>query len=153
MQSIACAISRGAVSATGPAKRDDGATDDEYDGWPIVEYLRYLQCAPVRLKQAVVLRSLDHALLKSRYFWDIPARPILIKCDVEGAELMVLDGARHLLTSHHPALLLSVHHSMLPDYESIKEDVAKFLEALGYIIDIVSIDHEEHWWCRWRTIN
>jgi len=91
----------------------------------------------------VVLRSLDHALLKSRYFWDIPARPILIKCDVEGAELMVLDGARHLLTSHHPALLLSVHHSMLPDYESIKEDVAKFLEALGYIIDIVSIDHED----------
>jgi len=77
-----------------------------------------------------------------------PPRPILIKCDVEGAELLVLHGAQKLLTSHHPTLLLSVHPSILPDYGYVKEDVAKFLHEFGYTIDVISIDHEEHWWCR-----
>ena len=77
-----------------------------------------------------------------------PRRPMLIKCDVEGAELLVLHGARKLLTSHHPTLLLSVHPRILPDYGYVKDDVAEFLREFGYTVDVISIDHEEHWWCR-----
>lgn len=77
-----------------------------------------------------------------------PPRPILIKCDVEGAEMLVLHGARKLLTSHHPALLLSIHPSILPEYGYTQDDVAEFLLEFGYTVDVISIDHEEHWWCR-----
>jgi FkbM family methyltransferase len=36
-------------------------------------------------------------------------RAILIKCDVEGAEMLVLRGAGKYIASHYPTLLLSVH--------------------------------------------
>jgi FkbM family methyltransferase len=39
--------------------------------------------------------------------------PDLIKIDVEGSELKVLHGARNLLQSYHPAILLSVHSDRL----------------------------------------
>lgn len=35
--------------------------------------------------------------------------PYMIKIDVEGAEVLVLEGARRLLTAHHPILLIEVH--------------------------------------------
>jgi FkbM family methyltransferase len=80
-----------------------------------------------------------------------PPRPILIKCDVEGAEMLVLEGSRMLLTSRHPALLLSIHPEMLPDYGYVKDDVSTFLRECGYAIDVIAIGHEEHWWCRKGT--
>jgi FkbM family methyltransferase len=73
-------------------------------------------------------------------------RPILIKCDVEGAELLVLRGADGL--HHRPDLLLSVHPPALPQHGHTPDDVRAFLERLQYRISVVAIDHEEHWWCR-----
>jgi FkbM family methyltransferase len=78
---------------------------------------------------------------------ELGVRPILIKCDVEGAELIVLQGARDTLARYHPALLLSVHPQALPQYGHTKESVSEFLQELGYKITVVAIDHEEHWWC------
>jgi len=75
-------------------------------------------------------------------------RPLLIKCDVEGAELLVLRGALGLLAHHRPDLLLSVHPPALPQHGHSPEDVRAFLERLHYRISVVAIDHEEHWWCR-----
>jgi FkbM family methyltransferase len=40
--------------------------------------------------------------------------PRVIKIDVEGAELMVLRGAREVLTRHKPTLILAVHPAMIP---------------------------------------
>jgi FkbM family methyltransferase len=77
----------------------------------------------------------------------LEARPILIKCDVEGAEQLVLQGARKLLERYHPTLLLSVHPPALPQYGHTKESVFAFLGELGYKITVLAIDHEEHWWC------
>ncbi len=75
-------------------------------------------------------------------------RPMLIKCDVEGAELLVLQGARTLLAHQQPDLLLSVHPSALPQHGHSRQDVADFLEQSRYRVAVVAIDHEEHWWCR-----
>ena len=77
----------------------------------------------------------------------LAGRALLLKCDVEGAELLVLQGARHLLEAVRPVLLLSVHPPALPAFGHSAAQVRDFLAGLGYSIDVLSIDHEEHWWC------
>lgn len=76
-----------------------------------------------------------------------PNRPILLKCDVEGAELLVLRGAQKLLQELSPQLLISVHPSALPGYGHSVSEVREFLEAARYQIKVIAVDHEEHWWC------
>ena len=77
-------------------------------------------------------------------------RPCLIKCDVEGAEQLVLSGGAQLLQRYHPELLLSAHPSALPQYGHSITTLRSFLETTGYEIRLLAIDHEEHWWCRRR---
>lgn len=79
----------------------------------------------------------------------VERRPLLIKCDVEGAELLVLSGAENLLRRARPDLLLSVHPPALPGYGHSREGVREFLEGTGYDIRCVAVDHEEHWWCEY----
>ena len=50
--------------------------------------------------------------------------PSLLKIDVEGAELMVLEGARETLTNHQPAVVIEVSND--------KEEVCGLLEKMGY---------------------
>lgn len=72
----------------------------------------------------------------------------LVKCDVEGAELLVLRGAERFLREASPVLLLSVHlPHMLAEYGHTQEQVRDLLVSSGYSIKVVAIDHEEHWWC------
>src|SRR4029077_12887077 len=78
-------------------------------------------------------------------------RPILIKCDVEGAELLVLLGGETLLRRVHPDLLLSIHPTALPSYGHSKNEIEGFLKHLGYEIRCLAVDHEEHWWCVFRS--
>ena len=77
-------------------------------------------------------------------------RPVMMKCDVEGAELRVLRGFEKSLRRARPSLILSIHPPALPEYGSSKEEVESFLQSLGYKIEIIAIDHEEHWWCEFR---
>lgn len=73
--------------------------------------------------------------------------PAFVKCDVEGAELLVLEGARRILERDRPHLLVSVHPEALPQYGRTAADVRAFLEARGYRIRVIAVDYEEHWWC------
>jgi FkbM family methyltransferase len=74
-------------------------------------------------------------------------RAMLIKCDVEGAEMLVLAGSEALLGRIHPDLLLSVHPDALPTYGHSVEALRMFLEKAGYSTECIAVDHEEHWWC------
>jgi FkbM family methyltransferase len=74
-------------------------------------------------------------------------REILIKCDVEGAELQVLAGGQALLRRLRPHLLMSVHPRALSDYGHCAEDVRAFLRERNYDVRCLAVDHEEHWWC------
>jgi hypothetical protein len=74
-------------------------------------------------------------------------RACLIKCDVEGAEQIVLSGTTRLLSRHRPDLLLSVHPSALVDYGHSNNSLREFLAQLGYAATTIAVDHEEHWWC------
>jgi Methyltransferase FkbM domain len=79
-------------------------------------------------------------------------RPMLIKCDIEGAELLMLKGAERLLRKSRPDLLLSVHRpDMLSAFNCTRKDVEGFVQSLRYTIDVIATDWEEHWMCRAST--
>src|SRR5262245_42519722 len=77
-------------------------------------------------------------------------RATLIKCDVEGAEFLVLSGGEALLRRVHPVLLISVHPSVLFSYGHSKDMLGAYLQGFGYEIRCLAIDHEEHWWCDFK---
>lgn len=70
-----------------------------------------------------------------------------IKCDVEGAEQIVLEGSSTLLRKHDPTLLISVHPQYLPKFGGSTNSIRRLLESNGYEIEVIGIDHEEHWLC------
>lgn len=57
--------------------------------------------------------------------------PDVIKIDVEGAELQVLEGGRRLLVEHRPLLLMEVHHICQ------MFGVQNLLRSLGYQLSIL----------------
>lgn len=73
--------------------------------------------------------------------------PMLIKCDVEGAELMVLKGSTNLFEQYRPTWLLSVHPDYLPRFNASVDKVRTFFLSKGYEVTLLSTDHEEHWLC------
>jgi hypothetical protein len=103
---------------------------------------RYI-CLTQRSEETIQTYSLDDLFASP---WT-PQGPVLLKCDVEGAELLVLQGAERLLSEYSPTLLLSVHPPALPSYGHSVADVRQFLESHGYSVKLIATDHEEHWWC------
>ncbi|MBS0630869.1 MAG: FkbM family methyltransferase [Verrucomicrobia bacterium] len=91
--------------------------------------------------------AIPHYSLDALFAAQPPAGPLLLKCDVEGAELLVLRGARQLLARARPTMLLSVHPGALPDFGQSPADVEAFLRENGYRWQVIARDHEEHWWC------
>lgn len=78
---------------------------------------------------------------------DLSGRSILLKCDIEGAELLALRGGEAFLRRHRPTMLLSVHPKLVIPFGYTADDVRAFVEGLGYTIKVLAVDHEEHWWC------
>jgi FkbM family methyltransferase len=68
----------------------------------------------------VLLTTCDQFIVESKI------TPDLLKIDVEGAELGVLQGAKNLLESSHPVILLSVHSDQL------RTDCLAYLSDRGY---------------------
>jgi len=91
--------------------------------------------------------SIPHHSLDSLFWKRLAETDVLIKCDVEGAELHVLRGASRLLASLRPTLLLSVHPQHLPRYGQTEEQIASYLQERGYSIERLRADHEQHWFC------
>jgi FkbM family methyltransferase len=76
---------------------------------------------------AVAGTTLD--LLAERF-----GKPKLIKVDVEGAELEVLEGGSRLLAEHHPILVVEVHDCQIQD------EAVALLSGLDYDISFVQDD-------------
>ncbi len=58
--------------------------------------------------------------------------PDLVKIDVEGAELSVLQGARRLITEHHPAILIDTHDFLGEKHAGLHEACLGKLREMGY---------------------
>jgi FkbM family methyltransferase len=94
--------------------------------------------------------AIPHYRLDDLFADDTPRRPILIKCDVEGAEQLVLLGARQFIARTRPTILLSVHPFMINRFGHTKEGIETLLTTMGYDVTLLESDHELHWLCQPR---
>jgi FkbM family methyltransferase len=72
---------------------------------------------------------------------------LLVKIDVEGNELGVLEGSRRTLARTGACVLVSVH----PQFGVDVAEVRRFFDSVGYSAEHFATDHEEHWWCEPRA--
>jgi len=84
--------------------------------------------------QPVEITTLDSDIATA----SLPA-PDLIKIDVEGSELEVLEGARSTLAAHHPALFLEMHGETMREKTCKAVAIVEFLWDAGYT-DIVHVE-------------
>jgi len=66
--------------------------------------------------------------------------PDLVKIDVEGAELMVLQGASRLLTDAHPDIIVEVHPHLLPPGQTA-DQIFDLLRGHGYVLRESDVAH------------
>lgn len=71
--------------------------------------------------------------------------PDVITIDVEGAELVVLRGARGVLTDHRPVVFVSVHPDFMGAYDTTVNGLHAYMRKRGYLARHIATDHEEHW--------
>jgi FkbM family methyltransferase len=62
-----------------------------------------------------------------------PSRPSLIKVDVQGAEMLVLRGAREILTNVKPTLFIELSEEALGRFGSSVSEILNHLAQLGYL--------------------
>jgi FkbM family methyltransferase len=60
--------------------------------------------------------------------------PEIVKIDVEGAELDVLEGARSILTQDRPTIFLSVHPLQIAAFGRSTDELVDLMNELGYNI-------------------
>lgn len=56
----------------------------------------------------------------------------LIKCDIEGADLFAMRGARGILEKHHPTVIIEITPWYLEGFGLKVTDVTSYFESLGY---------------------
>jgi FkbM family methyltransferase len=78
-----------------------------------------------------VVQTSVHTVTLDTFCRDVGVSPNVVKIDVEGAELLVLRGARQLLIGSQPAIILAVHPYWLPAGQSPVE-IVELLRTHGY---------------------
>lgn len=87
--------------------------------------------------------SLDSLLFAE----ELAHRSILVKCDVEGAEFLVLKGAEKLLKKLSLYWIIEIHPA-LSDYGCCKSDLLEYLHSFSYTVKpIITKRGVEYWWC------
>ncbi len=72
------------------------------------------------------------------FFKEQNSWPDLIKIDVEGAELKVLQGADQLLQNANPIIFVEVHPDKLTDFQATAQDVITLLLQYNYKVSEIS---------------
>lgn len=113
-------------------------------GWPIGGKvlsggMPYKYLHNPRHKKRIQTVSLDDL---SKYIGIVPDA---LNIDVEGAELLVLRGAKKLLENYDMKIWVSIHPDLLgKDYGSTTNDIFNFMNELGYMGETLALDHETH---------
>lgn len=94
-------------------------------------------------REGVVVRTdtIDSALLRG----DLPV-PDVVKIDIEGAEILALNGMSKLLASSGApkAVFMEIHPTFLPYFASFPEQVIDLMLSFGYRLDYRLDCHEQY---------
>lgn len=94
-----------------------------------------------KVDQVVVrVQSLDN------YCGAINLKPSLIKIDVEGLELQVLQGAKQTIAAQRPYLLIEINPLRLEAANTTSEELINYIESMGY--NLFHIDLFQGFFCR-----
>lgn len=74
--------------------------------------------------------------------------PRVLNIDVEGAEILVINGAVDTLKKYKPLVWLSIHSDLIKGYNSSEEKLIKKMKSLNYSCELLAVDHEKHYFCR-----
>ncbi|UCH71580.1 MAG: FkbM family methyltransferase [Thermoplasmatales archaeon] len=72
------------------------------------------------------------AISLDEFFKNKKNKPTVIKIDVEGAELLVLEGMQSLLTNENIKLFLEIHGKRLHKFNTNPKEIISFLNNYGY---------------------
>ena len=74
-------------------------------------------------------------------------KPDALTVDVEGAELLVLQGIRDCIKDRKPKIWVSIHPDLMEKYyHQSKQELLNFMDLFGYKAEHLATDHEEHWY-------
>ena len=103
--------------------------------------LAYLKCDH---KEECNIEKIETITLDNYFFKENIPRVDFIKCDIEGAELLALRGARDIITRHKPIVLCEVSVLALKEkFNSTPEQVYDFFHQLDYKVFILNKDKIE----------
>jgi len=90
-------------------------------------------CAPIKHRSQYIERY--HNQISLDEFCSIHRlEPSIIKIDVEGFELSVIEGARRLLTTSLPIIFLSIHPQHLVSLGKSSEELRNLIAEMDYVI-------------------
>ncbi len=73
--------------------------------------------------------------------------PNALNIDVEGAEILVFEGAKETLSNQNLKIFVSIHDDLgIRDYNTTPEQTVEFLESFGYRGEFLAKNHEAHWY-------
>ncbi len=78
-------------------------------------------------------------------------RPMLIRSHAGADQMGLLRGGLSLLRRARPDLLLTIAPEDLACYGHSVEQIQEFLGSIGYDWDCIAIDHEQRWWCQFKS--
>jgi FkbM family methyltransferase len=124
--------------------RQNGRTDAVIVNCPVadrqrlVSYPKASREPGLSMCDPIAANGGEHILVETvsldQFFAGQATWPDLIKIDVEGAELDVLQGARQIIAQHHPVMFVEVHPRLLGNFGASAEQVYAFLRAHGYMV-------------------
>jgi FkbM family methyltransferase len=121
-----CRLALGAHAGSGVMTADRGSANHLVDGTPSAG------------QEEIEISTLDQLI--SQHPLD---RVDVIKCDVEGAELLVLEGATDILERLRPALLLEIEERWISRYGRSATELFDFLLSRGYAYRRISMGRVE----------
>ena len=83
----------------------------------------------------------------------------LVKCDIEGADLFAMRGAKRMLERNHPTIIIEINTWFLAGFDLTVHNLVEFFEGLGYRLYIyekgrlqpIDINRTEP--CNWVAIH